>query len=168
MLLAVAFADLALGHRPRASPMMETAVQGDNAMDDAMTRKAHENTHAGMMGKTSHSERGVLGRTNPMGGRLRAITHAGMTDTKVHSERNGSSRTNPMSGRLRVVIHAETTDRRSHLGINDLDRPHSIRTNLSVVAIFKLYPVNIRPVEHQGGMKTCQSQDPDGEIQSLR
>lgn len=146
MLLAVAFADLALGHRPRASQMMEIAVQGDNAMDDAMIRKAHANIHAGMMGKTSHSERGVLGRTNPMGGRRRAITHAGMIDTKIHSERDGSSRTIPMSGRLRAVTHAETTDRRSHLGINDPDRPHSIRTNSSGVAIFKLYPVNTRPV----------------------
>lgn len=168
MPLAVAFADLALGHRPQASQMMETAVQGDNAMHDVTIRKAHENIHAGMTRTISHSGRGVSGRTNPMGGRLRELTHAGMTDKRIHSETGVSSQTIQMSGRLRAATPAETRDRRSHSGINDLDRPHSIRTNSFGVAIFKLYPVNTRPVERRDGTKTCRAQDPDGEIQSLR
>lgn len=168
MLLAVAFADLALGHRPQASQMMETAAQGGTAMDDVTIHKAHENIHAGMTKKISHSEKDVSGRTIPMGGRLRAIIHAGMTDKKIHSEKDGLSQTNPMSGRPRAVTHAETTDKRRHSGINDPDRPHSIRTNSSGVAIFKLYLVNTRPVDRQDGTKICRAPDPDGVIQSLR
>jgi hypothetical protein len=148
--------------------MMETAIQGNNAIGNATISKPLEDMHVEITEKTSHLGRDVSGQTNPMGGRLRAVTHAGMTDEKILTETGLFIRAKLKSGRLRVVTHAGKTDGKIHSRTNDLGLPRLIRTNSFGVAIFKPYPVNTKPVERQGGKKKCRAQDPDGGTRNLR